>query len=241
MTLVPVPVSVAAAKVVAEFLERFGGISGFVESILDVPKGYLQYWSQQNLIRWIEIWQAENKQRKADGRKPIPPSLLMPALSKIAMEDDDDMLTMWARLFANFQDPDCRLEPAKIYIHLLSEMQPLDAMLLKYIVTILPEKQRPVSGGENIPLGFVEVSSAELASEMRIPDQDVVLALHNLSRLGCLSDGQESFRSVRSGDAELHQASSIITQDVIFFPNALGAALVNACSTSVGDASPDGA
>jgi len=102
MTLVPLPLSAAALKVLTDFLERFGGISGFIESILQVPKGYAEHWCQQNLIRWYDKWQAENAGRQAEGRLPIPPGLLMPALQKIAMEDDDGMLAMWARLVCEF-------------------------------------------------------------------------------------------------------------------------------------------
>jgi hypothetical protein len=163
----------------------------------------------------------------------------MPALLQIAMEDDDDMLDMWARLFANFQDQACKLEPAKIYIYLLSEMQPLDAALLKHIVTVLPEKQRLISGVDDITLELLEVDSAKLADEMGIPHQPVVLSLHNLSRLGCLTDGRQSFRSVKPDDSIVPQVPSIITHSVTFFPNALGVALVNACNTAVADASPD--
>jgi hypothetical protein len=221
MVLVPLPLSAAVIKEAGEFFKQFGGIHEFLESVLDVPKGYVERWHSQNLIRWYDKWQAEKAKRNAEGRKPIPPNLLVPALRQIAMEDDDDILAMWARLFANFQDPDRRLEPNKVYIHLLSEMQPLDAKLLQHIVN---------------PIGVHFVVSSELADEMGVSDGDIVLAVHNLSRLGCLLARPVDLANyivADGGPSPLPQVPSIITEDGTFYLNSLGRMLVSACSDAL--------
>jgi len=235
VTLVPIPLTAAALKVTTDFLERFGGISGFVESILGVPKGYAEHWHQQNLIRWYDEWQAENAKRKLEGRRSIPPSLLMPALHKIAIEDDDDMLTKWARLFANFQDPDRRVEPKKIYVSLLSEMQALDVRLLEHVVTVLPGRQRIVVGDNDTPVGVLFITPNQLASDMDVSEANIMLSVHNLSRLGCLlaqPPDHKHYLLLESSPNSTPQVPTIITDDGTFFLSSLGIALVDACRSA---------
>ncbi len=237
MVLVPVPLSAPAAKTVADFLERFGGISGFVDSLLDVPSGYLQHWSQGNLIRWRDKYLAENVKRTSEGRKPIPPSLLMPALQKIAMEDDNDMLAIWARLLANFQDPNRRLEPNKIYVHLLSEMQPLDVMILQHMADALPSERHTIKVIGGVQLGIVFITAEQLASDMQLSETNVVLSVHNLSRLGCLLAKPADPTNYITGpepQAEVPLVPNIITEDGTFYLNSLGSALVAACRGTTG-------
>jgi hypothetical protein len=238
MTLVPVPVSATALKVATEFLERFGGIAGFVESVLSVPKGYAEHWHQQNLISWYDKLQEENARRQSEGRRPIPPNLLMPALQQIAMEDDDDMLTMWARLFANFQDPAQRVTPNKLYVHILSEMQPLDARLLHHIVFRIPDQQRIVFGPDEIAVGIMFSSAEDLAKDIGVDEAGLLLSIHNLNRLGCLMVRPWDPTEVRwtntrepplPGIQQIPQVPTIITGDGTFYLNSLGVDLVEAC------------
>lgn len=102
------------------------------------------------------------------------------------MEDDDDMLTIWACLFANFQDPELRLEPNKIYVHLLSEKQPLDAKLLHHIAMVLPETQRVVGGPYANTIGLSLAATEQLANALTVAENTALLSMHNLGRLGCL-------------------------------------------------------
>ena len=238
MTLVPIPLSAAAIKEAAAFFERFGGIARFVESILDVPSEFLRHWHQDNLIRWYDKLQEESETRKAEGKKPIPPSLLMPALQKIAMEDDDDILGMWATLFANFQDPQRQLEPNKIFVHMLSEMQPLDVKLLHHIVTVLPTTQQLMSKAHIVSIGIVFVTPEQLADKFEAARASVLLSIHNLGRLGCLLGSPPESRSYLLGDEapppSIPQVPSIITEDGCFYLSSLGIALVDACRSAGG-------
>ena len=237
MTLVPIPISAGAAKAVTDFLERFGGISSFAESILDVPSGYLKHWHQTNLIRWYDKLHQENETRKSNGRRPIPPSLLMPALQKIAIEDNDDMLTMWANLFANLQDSDRLLKPDKVYVHLLSEMQSLDAKILNHAVVVL-SKSHQIFGYQvapeesRLPLGFSPITSVELANVFGVLDESVMLSALNLSRVGCLLGRPHQPNYIALEDQPIiPQMPTIITEDATFCLTSLGSALVNACSS----------
>lgn len=225
--MIVIPVTAGAVEAAGKLLDR-AGIVAFVEAFLQVPTGYLQSWYQDNLIRWVDKRDAENAKRRAAGQRPIPPSLLMPALHKIAMEDNDDMLGMWARLFVNFQDPDRRLEPNKIYVHLLAEMQPLDAKILEHMVTVLPDQQRIVVGVNSEPVGVNYVTPDQISQDLSASDEAVLLSLHNLHRLGCLSPTRDELSRSLDG-ASLPKVPWVISEDGNFYLNSLGVALVRAC------------
>lgn len=225
MTLVPVSVSRKAAEATSDFFQRFGGISGFIESVLSVPKGFLEHWNQTNLIRWYQAFEAERAKREAEGRKPIPPSLLMPALRQIALEDDEDKLVIWARLFANFEDPDKRLEPDKLFVDVLSEMQPLDVALLHYIAVRLPDRERVPGEAKDNPIDIHHIAANLSLEAPNRPASDVTLALYNLHRLGCMLGSPGSM--IWSND--FANIPLVLADHGIFRLTSLGARLVDAC------------
>src|ERR1700722_17990868 len=108
--MIPPVVTQGATKEVADLARDVG--RSFNELVATVTHTYapqLRAWAARNLYRCKDKLDADNAKRVQAGLVPIPIRFALPALAKVADEDDDDMLDMWARLFANLQDPSRRL------------------------------------------------------------------------------------------------------------------------------------
>lgn len=126
-------------------LEKLG-ITGLVSTVLGVPTDWVAHWHSGNLLRWYDAYAELRAQRKLEGKPVIPPSLLMPALRAIADEDDDDMLRLWAGLIAGFDELPASGGSRKVFVRLLSEMEPTDIGLLIFLL----------SGEAHLPISFVD-------------------------------------------------------------------------------------
>ena len=219
------------AKASGKAIDAASKVGGFIGKVIGDAtieiSGSLHDWAKyfryKNLLRIKDKVEALHILRKLNGQSiPVPPRFAIPLLEAASEEDDDSIQSLWAGLIANATDPQRHLEPKKIFIEILSSLEPFDARLLQYLA----------SQGwlmfQNVPGGGVTVSKLETA--LGVPKVDVQFSLQNLHRLGCVVDEyQPTWDELGSSSIGIR----ILNDKVIFRPSPLGFLLLEACDVVV--------
>ena len=175
---------------------NFGGfISKFISAPLEEGMGIVQ--DKLRYIRWERQVRLMKKSEEfmneigsENSIKPIPLKFAIPLIQAATLEDDDYLQDLWAKLLVNFSNKDSDVKISRAYIDILEKLSPLEAKILlviysypfnesehRGVLTIdLPEKVTPYIHDEYTPN----------RDKYKIKDENIILALANLSRLGCI-------------------------------------------------------
>ena len=121
------------------FVRLFGSAETGVGGIIT---DWIKYYRYKNWLIIQDKVANIHKKRKLEG-KIIPissPRLAIPLLENASQESDDTLQDMWAGLIANATDPEKKLNLKRVYIRILSELEPIDAQVLQFL-----SKQTPGS------------------------------------------------------------------------------------------------
>ena len=122
-----------AAEKIGNFLNKLLG-----ETVIElggIPHDWAKYYRYRNLLSIQDKIEAIHKKRKAEGKTlPIPPRYAIPLIQNASQENDESLQEMWAELISNFIDPQKHFNPEKIYIEILSSLEPLDAKVLHFFL-----------------------------------------------------------------------------------------------------------
>jgi hypothetical protein len=144
-------------------------------------------------------------------------------LESASREDDDNIQEKWAGLLANSTDPNKRIKIQKIYIEILSSLEPLDALVMDY----LSEQDAPIkiSYGE-----FPKINAENISESLSQDISDINLSLSNLFRLGCLIDSwqNQTWNTMARG----YQGFRVNNPESDFRLSHLGRMLIEACKTT---------
>lgn len=214
-------------KTLSELAQKTGSaIVGYCSSALDMIIPQRRIWAFNNYKKFIEYYENENKKRKDMGKKPILPRFAHPAFQVIGEEDDDDMLTLWARLMSNLQDENLSIQENRAFIGMLQSMEPIDAHVLKWIC----DTQRDDG---NHPFVYIEANQA--AENLNLSRQQLLLSMHNLSRLGALNtvgllDMSDQIVINTPKHHGMRPGLAVVMFETMYFRlTTLGVALVDAC------------
>lgn len=171
-----------------EATEKFGE---FLVKILGEGFGHLgsafSDWAKdfryRNILKLIDRVDSIHKQRKIEG-KPIPllPKHVIPILEQASLEDNDGIRLLWAELIANATDPNRRFEIKKLYIEILSSLDPVDADVLFFL------------NGTHITKTVFDGNpwnAKRIAKTINKNIDDVKISLGNLYRHGLVIDSWE--------------------------------------------------
>jgi len=96
-----------------------------------ITHDWAKYFRYKNLIR---IQGKVNKLHQssfvAGDTKAIPSRFAIPLLENASKEDDEKIQDLWAGLIANATNPSKRLNLKKIFIEILSSIEPLDVQIM---------------------------------------------------------------------------------------------------------------
>jgi predicted DNA-binding transcriptional regulator len=178
----------------------------------------LKYYRYNRLLQIWDRVAAIHKARGIEGRTiPISLKCAIPMIENLSLEDDESVQDLWAGLIANATDPDKRFQIKKVHIDILSSLEPLDAMILKFLSrqgwNIIPGPHSP---------GF---NSERISEELRIQICEVEISLQNLSRLGCLTGEYAEFFDTTKVSTGLN----VRDKNVVCRLSVLGTSLLNAC------------
>ena len=140
---VPVIASVlrkgAAFRPIVELLKAAGPYPG--DALADAPKGLVGVIAgavskplrvKRLAALWVKI-QALLKAQSIEKPQAPNPKVALPALAAAADETDEELGDLWARLLVASMNPDRAKRVRLRFVDALEQMDPLDAVLLKWI------------------------------------------------------------------------------------------------------------
>jgi hypothetical protein len=171
----------------------------------------------------------------------IPPRLAIPLLQQATLEDDEQLLDMWAALIANATDPNRPVEARRSYSGLLSSMEPLDALVLAEIYRwkeTHPDRRIIVGniGDEEVHRRIREQwpNIATIVTCLNVSEAQANLALENLDRLGLIYDYTPSTETSEENGVEglviPGQMVPVTNEQALIDITHTGTALMVACS-----------
>lgn len=127
-----------------------------------------------------------------DCRK-IAAKIGIPLIENAALEDDDELHTLWSKLLANALDPNFSSDISIMHVSLLKEMMPLDVKILH---VIFDEKKQifPTKG-----LDEVSFRRVNIAKFLNTDIDKIEISLLNLMRLGCIKGGNVKTEGIKFG------------------------------------------
>ena len=181
---------------------------------------WARYVREKNLLSIHDKLEAIYKRRNIEGKtNPISSRYAIPIIQNASQEDNDLLQNLWAGLMANSTDPNKSIDPKKIYIDILSSLEPLDAKILKFFSSqgwkMIPG---PHSDGFNLK---------KLTSNLNEPEKEIQLSLQNLARLGCIID---SYNSTWDSNESTSFGARVSDPGTTFRPTPLGFGLLEICS-----------
>ena len=183
---------------------------------------WTKYIREKNLLKIYDKLEAIYVERKIKGKAiPLASRYAIPIIQNASLEDDDSIQSLWAGLIANSTDPNNSINPKKIYIDILSSLEPLDAKVLQFF---------PSEGWNMFPGGHSDGFSAKKLSEDLAEEiNNIELSLQNLARLGCIMD---SFNQKTDKPFSTSFGSTLHEESTTFRPTPLGFELLIACNIS---------
>jgi Abortive infection alpha len=121
---------------------------------------------------------------EARGKKPEHASLsiALPILIAAADESREELQDIWARLLAAAADPERAKSFRNLFIETVQKLDPCDAIVLRTIAA---------EGGAS-----TSISRERIVSSAAVSDDQVLISIANLSRLGLLpADGMSIYLS----------------------------------------------
>jgi len=182
-----IPISDEQAKLGQEILKTLRGLGSFIEKALgSTPEDLIAYFGgdrlrvrrAENLVRLLE----ETRRRLADWNvdKPTPASLsvAIPILRNAADEDREELVDLWARLFANAMDPKLR-SVRYSFIEAVKAMDPPDVLVMVelYKRNLAIVRRNSINNPQ-------ETTIHDLAAAIHRRPDDVEASLRHLSSMG---------------------------------------------------------
>ena len=167
------------------FISKY--ISGSVEQGIGIFEDKLKYmrWERQ-----LRLMQRAEEFMKAAGlsepTKQIQMKYMIPLLQGATLEEDDYLQDMWAKLLVNSSTINSGIELTRNYIDILERITPLEARILEKIYSLpFEETQHKGIITVNLPEEAI-IYSEKGEKDYKLENPEILLALANLSRLGCL-------------------------------------------------------
>jgi hypothetical protein len=162
---------------VREIMDITKPLAPLGEEVIGIPLDWVRYYRYRNALVIRDRINEIHRERGITRKVPIPPRIGIPLLDAASMEDDPILQEMWAGLAANATDPNKRQETKKVFIDILSGLEPIDTVILRYLANSWDQASR--EEGQQIK---IEEASAALS----ISHTEIQGSLHNLARLGCV-------------------------------------------------------
>lgn len=176
--------------------EKFGGfiakfISGSLEQGIGIFEDRLKYMRWERQVRLMKKSEEFMESINFKGpTKPIPLKLAIPLFQAATLEDDDYLQDLWIKLLVNSSNNESNVKLCRTYIDILEKLSPLEARIL---ITIYSHPFNEIEHRGVFTIGLPEEAipysheDIEKISEYHLENEQVLFALANLSRLGCIS------------------------------------------------------
>lgn len=214
------------AKATGKAIDASRELGGFISKILggglqelgESFRAWCGYYRYTQLLKIRDKVESIHKRRQVEAKLiPIPPKYAIPIIENASLEDDEAIQDLWTGLIVNATDPSKRLKINKIYIDIISSLEPLDAMILKF----LSKQGWNVIAGSHSP-GF---NAERISQELSVPICEIEISLQNLGRLGCIEGKYALYIDTET----LSTGLNVRDKNIVCRLSVLGASLLNAC------------
>lgn len=191
--------AIEAAREAGGFIARF--VSGPLEQGMGIFEDRLRYMRWERQVRFMKRSQEFLQMNGlSEPTRSVPLKLAIPIFQGASLEEDDDLQDRWAVLLANAANSAFQGEIRRSYAVILEQLTSLDVRILDVLYSLPFEKSRH-DGIVTSDLPFTARVAGEKERAFVLPDEDVLISLANLTRLGCLRSamtwgGGESFERV---------------------------------------------
>ena len=207
--------AIDTAEQFGKFISSY--VAGPLEQAVGIVEDKLRYMRWERQIRLMEQANQIMAKLGVDApNKPIPLKLAIPLFEAASLEDNDYLQDMWAKLLVNASISEREIELRRAHIDILERLSPVEALILEKIYAIPADElvRNAVITG-HLPESVTVEEEDTPEKNLIAPSEEVVMALANLARLGCLTlpttwNGGEIFTSV--------------------YPTVIGRSLFEACS-----------
>ena len=184
---------------------------------------WTKYFRYKNFLNLKDKVQAIHEKREVVGKTiPIPPRYAIPLLEAASTEDDETIQDMWAGLIASATDPSTSFQLQKIYIQIISNLEPFDALLLEFL-----DEQNRKNMEDNKSKS--KLNSEYISTHFGKKREVINISLSNLFRLGCIIDVWENYwDSEKPNPFQGFRVNNSISD---FRLSQLGKMLMQACKT----------
>jgi hypothetical protein len=127
------------AKASVKFAEVTEKVGGFVAKVIGpasnqvggILEDWTRYYRYKNLLKIADKVEAIHARRKIEGKTiSIPPRIAIPMLESAALEDDETLQEVWARLIANSTDPNFKESAHPGFIEIIRQLSSDEAIIL---------------------------------------------------------------------------------------------------------------
>lgn len=180
--------AIDAAREAGGFIARF--VAGPLEQGIGIFEDRLRYLRWERQFRFMH--RADQMLKEVGLPAPtraIPLKLAIPLIQGASLEEDDELQDRWAALLVNAANAAFGTEIRRAHISILEQITALEAKILDTIYS-LPFEAAHHAGivAMNLP------ASARIAEENETkfdePPEEIILAIGNLARVGCLRAGR---------------------------------------------------
>jgi hypothetical protein len=176
--------AIDAAREAGGFIARF--IAGSLEQGMGIFEDRLRYlrWERQ-----LRLMQRADQMLKELGlaapTRAVPLRLAIPLIQGASLEEDDELQDRWATLLVNAANAACGMEIRRAHIEILEQITVLEAKILDAVYSL------PFEGAQHEGIVTIDLpTSARIVVQDETkfvePPEDIVLAIGNLARIGCL-------------------------------------------------------
>lgn len=183
------------AKTTGSAIEAARDTGGFLAKYLNGPAEQVSLILTDRLkyARATRILRLKNKFTQEFGEttsiNTLPVKFALEALEEGALEEDDELQDIWARLIANTLDANSGATPKRAYISIIKDMSRLDAQIFETIFSLPGEPNKKSIATQFLPEKAVWAPDKFNVEELVKPSDEATLSLSNLSRLGIINLG----------------------------------------------------
>lgn len=173
------------AKATGKGIEAATKMGGFLrtvfgEALIEYGRSWhdkSKLYRYKNFLNIMDKVREIHRERRAEGEAiSIPPRYAIPLMWQASLEDEKSVQEMWASLIANATDPDKRLNIKKVFVDILSNLEPIDTLVLRDVYS-----HGQVFRGERHKRNV-----HQLSEQLKVAISEIDMSLMNLVRLGCI-------------------------------------------------------
>jgi hypothetical protein len=185
-----IPITDEQAKLGQEILKTFRGLGSFLERALgSTPEDLVGYFGgdrlrvrrAENIVRMMCEAQSRLATMGIKEMKPATLSIALPILQGAADEDREELVDIWARLFASAMDA-TKNNVRYSFISAVREMDLPDAKIMHYLYSQKVTRIRRSGGGSS----NADTNLERISSGLGGRNDDVEVSIDHLEGLGFL-------------------------------------------------------